>query len=49
MRWRDSRRSDNIEDRRGMPIPRRVLVGGSGGLGVIVLVLLGMFFGFDPT
>jgi len=49
MRWRDSRRSDNIEDRRGMPIPRRVLIGGSGGLGVVVLVLLGMFFGFDPS
>ena len=49
MRWRDGRRSDNIEDRRGMPIPRRVLVGGSGGLGVVVLVLLGMFFGFDPS
>ncbi|HYR02574.1 MAG TPA: neutral zinc metallopeptidase [Syntrophobacteria bacterium] len=49
MRWRDGRRSDNIEDRRGMPIPRRVLVGGSGGLGVVVLLLLGMFFGFDPT
>ena len=49
MRWRDGRRSDNIEDRRGMPISRRVLVGGSGGLGVVVLVLLGMFFGFDPS
>jgi uncharacterized protein len=49
MRWRDSRQSDNIEDRRGMPISRGVLVGGSGGLGVIVLVLLGMFFGFDPS
>jgi predicted metalloprotease len=32
-----------------MPISRRVLVGGSGGLGVVVLVLLGMFFGFDPS
>jgi hypothetical protein len=32
-----------------MPISRGVLVGGSGGLGVIVLVLLGMFFGFDPS
>jgi predicted metalloprotease len=49
MRWRDIRRSDNIEDRRGMSIPRGVRIGGAGGLGaVVVLALLAMFFGVDP-
>jgi uncharacterized protein len=43
MRWRGRRQSANVEDRRG--------VGGgrvSGGLGVIVLALVGMYFGIDP-
>jgi hypothetical protein len=35
MRWRDIRRSDNIEDRRGMSIPRGVRIGGAGGLGAV--------------
>jgi hypothetical protein len=39
------RRSDNIEDRRGMG--GGALVAG-GGIGSIVLVLLALFFGFDP-
>jgi len=47
MRWEDGRRSDNVEDRRGLPVSRKVLLGGSGGIG-IVLVILGLFFGFDP-
>jgi uncharacterized protein len=38
------RRSDNIEDRRGMGLP---LVAG-GGIGTIILVLAALFFGFDP-
>lgn len=49
MRWRDGRRSDNIEDRRGMAIPRGVKIGGAGGLGVVAILLLGLIFGFDPT
>ena len=44
MRWREGRRSDNVEDRRGM--------GGKGlavgGIGSIILVVLGLLFGFDP-
>ena len=46
MKWRGGRRSSNIEDRRGAK-PRGGLVG--GGLGTIVLVLIAMYFGVDPT
>jgi uncharacterized protein len=48
MWWREGRRSENIEDRRSMSIPRGVRVGGMGGLGVLVLVVLSMFLGIDP-
>jgi uncharacterized protein len=48
MWWRGGRRSDNIEDRRGMSLPRGVRVGGMGGLGVLLLVVLAMLFGIDP-
>jgi uncharacterized protein len=58
MLWRGGRRSDNIEDRRGegfspgmgrgrLPIGGRA--GGIGGLGLIALVLVGLFFGVDPS
>jgi predicted metalloprotease len=46
MRWDDFRTSDNVEDRRGLPIP-----GGAGGLGIgtiVVLGLLGWALGIDP-
>ena len=46
MRWKTGRRSTNIEDRRGMR-PRRGILG--GGIGTIVLVLVAMYFGVDPT
>jgi predicted metalloprotease len=46
MKWRGGRRSRNIEDRRGMT-PKRGLLG--GGIGTIVLVLIGLYFGVDPT
>ena len=49
MRWRDGRQSDNIEDRRGSSIPRGAKIGGVGGLGLLVLVVVGMFLGIDPT
>jgi uncharacterized protein len=48
MWWREGRRSDNIEDRRGVSLPRGVRVGGAGGLGVLILVVLAMFLGIDP-
>jgi uncharacterized protein len=49
MRWRDGRESDNVEDRRGMSIPRGAKIGGLGGLGLVAVVLIGMFLGIDPT
>jgi len=45
MRWTTGRRSDNIEDRRGSSAP---LVAG-GGIGTIVLVLVALYFGIDPS
>ena len=47
MRWQMGRRSDNIEDRRGAPVGRGVVVG--GGIGTLALVLLAMYFGVDPS
>lgn len=46
MRWESGRRSDNIEDRRGLRISRGVA---GGGLGTLVLVLIGLYFGVDPA
>jgi len=48
MRWREARRSDNIEDQRGTSIPRGVRVGGMGGLGVLLLAVVAMLMGVDP-
>jgi predicted metalloprotease len=45
MRWAGGRRSDNIEDRRGIGVPLGVA---GGGLGTVVVLLLALFFGFDP-
>ena len=38
--------SSNVEDRRGQRFGGRGLIG--GGLGTLVLVVIGMFFGIDP-
>ena len=46
MRWQGGRRSSNIEDRRGSRAGPRLL---GGGVGTIVLVLVAMYFGVDPT
>ncbi|MBW2328265.1 MAG: neutral zinc metallopeptidase [Deltaproteobacteria bacterium] len=46
MRWKDSRRSSNVEDRRGRRIPRGVK---GGGIGILLLALVGMYFGIDPS
>ena len=44
MEWRSSRRSGNVEDRRG------IRLGGAGGLGLgaVVLALVATYFGVDP-
>ncbi|MDD1742056.1 MAG: neutral zinc metallopeptidase [Methanotrichaceae archaeon] len=43
---RDGRRSENIEDRRGQGV-RRGTIG--GGIGLIIIVLVGMLLGADPS
>ena len=47
MRWQRGRRSQNVEDRRGMRISRRGAAG--GGIGLLVLVIAALFFGVDPS
>jgi uncharacterized protein len=44
MRWKDERRSDNVEDRRG--VPTGVAVG--GGIMTLIIVLVAAFLGADP-
>lgn len=46
MRWRNRRESDNVEDRRGF---RAAPVVAGGGIGTVVIVLIAMFFGVDPS
>ena len=46
MRWQDGRRSDNVEDRRGSKVGRSVV---GGGVGTVILVLVAMYFGVDPS
>ena len=46
MKWRGGRRSTNIEDRRGSRAAPRLL---GGGIGTIVVVLVALYFGIDPT
>jgi uncharacterized protein len=46
MRWRDMRRSDNVEDRRGMPMAGAGLKLGGGGL--LLILLLSVITGTNP-
>lgn len=46
MRWRGGRRSKNIIDRRSSGAGRKMV---GGGIGTLVIVLAGMYFGIDPT
>ncbi len=48
MRWQGRRMSSNVEDRRGLSA-KRGMVGGSMGMGVIVLVLAVYMLGGDPN
>ncbi len=45
MRWRNERRSDNVEDRRGAGVPRGAALGGGG---VLIALVLALVFGADP-
>ena len=47
MRWEHGRRSDNVEDRRGLHVSRRGLAG--GGIGALILALVAIYFGVDPA
>ncbi|MEO1068326.1 MAG: neutral zinc metallopeptidase, partial [Cyanobacteria bacterium J06638_6] len=45
MKWQSSRRSTNIEDRRGMPAGGTAI----GGIGALLLALVVAFLGGDPS
>ena len=47
MKWQTGRRSNNVEDRRGMR-PAGVAMKG-GGIGMVVMVLIALYFGVDPS
>jgi len=46
MRWESGRQSENVEDRRGVNMSRRVV---GGGIGTVLLVLVALYFGIDPS
>jgi predicted metalloprotease len=46
MRLDDEGQSTNVEDRRGMRVSRGLA---GGGIGTIAIVLIGLFFGIDPS
>ena len=47
MRWKTGRRSSNVEDQRGRRISKSGVKG--GGIGIVLLALVGMYFGIDPS
>lgn len=49
MQWRGRRESSNIEDRRRTSGGGAARVGGIGGAGAIVVFLIAMFLGVDPS
>lgn len=50
MRIEDGRQSENVEDRRGERAGGRLPIGGRGiGIGTVVLLLVAMYFGVDPS
>jgi uncharacterized protein len=46
MRWEDERRSENVEDQRGMSFGGIGLAG--GGIGTVVIVIVALLLGVDP-
>lgn len=47
MRWQGREGSGNVEDRRSAG-GRRMLIGGGGGIGLILIVVIGLFLGVNP-
>jgi hypothetical protein len=46
MRWRDGRRSDNVEDQRGFGVKQGAI---GGGVGILALLVIGLLTGADPV
>jgi predicted metalloprotease len=46
MRWRDGRRSDNVEDQRGFGVKQGAI---GGGIGILALLVIGLLSGADPV
>lgn len=46
MRWKDGRRSFNILDKRGIRLSGKAK---GGGIGILVIALIAMYFGIDPS
>jgi predicted metalloprotease len=46
MKWRTGTRSENVEDRRGIPGGS---AGGIGAIGIVIVVILALVMGVDPT
>ncbi|MGD9057265.1 MAG: neutral zinc metallopeptidase [Desulfobacterales bacterium] len=46
MRWRSGRRSTNVEDRRRVRVSPKAA---GGGIGIVVIALIAMYFGVDPS
>ena len=40
MKWRDYRKSDNVDDRRGMSGTGKAVLGGGGLIGIIAFLLV---------
>ncbi len=49
MKWRQGRRSRNVEDRRGQGMSRGARAGGLGGIGLLVVIVIALFMGVDPV
>ena len=45
MRWREGRRSDNVEDRRGLSVKQGAI---GGGIGILLILAIGLLTGADP-
>ena len=46
MLWKNGRRSDNIDDKRSVRLSGKMK---GGGIGIVILALIGMYFGIDPS